>query len=109
MFVYADGLDIVLGKINTNIINPIIELAFIVATVVFLWGIFEFIRGADDKDKRQKGRDHILWGLVGFVIMFGVYGIITILVNTIGVSGLTLNQKQQTFTPPQIQSVKVPQ
>jgi hypothetical protein len=109
MFAYADGLDVVLGKVYANIVNPAIELAFIIATVVFLWGVFEFIRGAADKEKRQQGKDHILWGLIGFLIMFSVYGIITILVNTIGVSGLTLDQKQQTFTPPQIQTVKIPQ
>lgn len=108
MFAYADGFDDVLHKINLYIINPAIEFAFIIATVVFLWGVFEFIRGGDDKVKRQEGKDHMLWGIVGFVIMFGVYGILNILANTIGVSGLTVNQKQQTFTPPTIQTLTVP-
>ena len=105
---YADGLDKVLNKINANIVNPAIEFAFIIATVIFLWGVLQFIMGAADKDKRQEGKDHMLWGFVGFVIMFAVYGIITILANTIGVTGLTVNQKQQTFTPPAIQDLQVP-
>ncbi len=104
----ADAFDKVLFRINANIINPAIEFAFIIAFVVFIWGVFQFIAGADDAAKRQAGKDHILWGIVGFVIMFGVYGIITIVVNTIGVSGLTLDSKQQTFNPPQIQTVNVP-
>jgi predicted cobalt transporter CbtA len=108
MFAYADGLDVALSKINANIINPAIEFAFIIATVVFLWGVLEFIYGANDKDKRQQGKDHMLWGFVGFLIMFGVFGIITILTNTIGVKGLTLNEKQQTFVPPPIQAVSTP-
>ncbi len=108
MFAYADGFDKVLNRINANIINPVIEFAFIIATVVFLWGVFQFIRNAGDETKRQEGKDHILWGIVGFLIMFGVYGIINILANTIDVSGLTLKQGQQTFTPPPIQSITVP-
>jgi predicted cobalt transporter CbtA len=108
MFAYADAFDTVLSKINTNIVNPAIEMAFIIATVVFLWGVFQFISGAADKEKRQTGKDHIMWGLIGFLIMFGVFGIITILTNTIGVTGLTLNPQQQSFTPPPIQSITVP-
>ncbi len=108
MIAYADSFDVVLSRINANIINPAIEFAFIVATVIFLWGVFQFIRGADNEIKRQEGKDHMLWGLVGFLIMFGVFGIITILSNTIGVTGLTVNQKQQTFTPPAIQTLQTP-
>jgi hypothetical protein len=103
-----DALDITLSKINANIINPAIEFAFIVAFVIFIWGVFQFIRNAGDKDKRQEGKDHMLWGIVGFVIMFGVFGIITLLGNTVSVTGLTLNGKQQTFTPPPITELQYP-
>ncbi len=108
MFAYADAFDDVLFKINANIVNPAIEFAFIIATVIFLWGVFQFIMNAADKTKRQEGKDHMIWGAVGFLIMFGVYGIITILGNTLGVSGLTVNQKQQTFTPPKITPLTFP-
>ncbi len=104
----ADALDTVLGKIYVNIVNPAIEFAFIIATVIFLWGVFQYIMNAADKEKRQEGKDHMIWGMVGFLIMFGVYGIITLIANTIGVSGLTVNQKQQTFTPPALQEIKFP-
>jgi Na+/serine symporter len=108
MIAYADSLDDVLFKINANIVNPAIEFAFIIATVIFLWGVFQFIMNAADKDKRQEGKDHMIWGIVGFLIMFGVYGIISLIANTVGVSGVTVNQKQQTFTPPAIQELQFP-
>jgi hypothetical protein len=57
--------------------------------------VLEFIRGANSEDKRTAGRQHMLWGFVGFLIMFGVWGIINILLNTFGITGTTLNQKQQ--------------
>lgn len=105
-----DGLDILLAKINLYIINPVIEFAFIIAFVIFLWGVFEFIKNADDKDARKKGKDHMLWGIVGFVIMFGVFGIMKLLATTIGVSDadLILTGNQQTFTPPEIIELQYP-
>lgn len=98
---HAASIDEFIFKVNAKIINPAIEFAFIVALVVFLFGVMEFIRGANNEEKRKKGRSHIFWSIIGFVIMFGVWGIINILVNTFGIDGATFNQKEQKFTPPQ--------
>ncbi len=106
---YADSVDTLLFKLNAKVINPAIEFAFIIALVVFLYGVMEYIRGAASEDKRKKGRQHMLWGVIGFVIMFGVFGIITFLTRTFGIKGATINKDQQTFTPPPIQQLKFPQ
>jgi Type IV secretion system pilin len=66
------------------IINPIIQVAFAVATIVFVYGVFEFIRGADNPEVRKQGQQHILWGLIGLAIMVSVFTIIDILLNTLG-------------------------
>jgi len=71
-----------LGKIITQIINPIILLLSAVAFVTLLWGIFEFILNAGDAKKREEGRRAIFWGLVGLVIIFGAYGIINVVMGT---------------------------
>lgn len=104
---YADSVDDLLYRLNAKIINPIIEIAFIIALVVFLWGVFQYIRGGDNKDKRKVGRDHMLWGVIGFLIMFGVFGIINILLVTFGIKGATLNNQEQTFTAPPLQELKL--
>lgn len=104
---HAASIDAFLGKVNARLINPLIEFAFIVALVVFLFGVMEFIRGASNEEKRGKGKDHMMWGIVGFLIMFGVWGIINILVNTFGIRGGTFNQKEQKFDPPPIQELKI--
>lgn len=66
------------------IVNPIIQVAFAVATIVFVYGVFEFIRGADNPEVRKQGQQHILWGLIGLAIMVSVFTIIDILLNTLG-------------------------
>ncbi len=105
---YADSVDDLLFKLNAKIINPVIEFAFIIALVIFLWGVMEYIRGANNQEKRKNGRQHMLWGVVGFLIMFGVFGIINILLNTFGIKGSNIDYKQQTFNPPEMQELKFP-
>ncbi len=76
-----------LNKINQYILNPIILLAFSIAFIVFLWGIFEFINSETADSKREVGKSKILWGVVGMFIMFSAYGIIRLILDTIGVDG----------------------
>lgn len=71
-----------LGRVVTQVIDPIILLLAAVAFVVFLWGVFEFIAHAGDETKRKEGKSAILWGLVGLVIIFGAYGVINIALGT---------------------------
>lgn len=77
-----EALNNFLGKVVTQIINPIILLLAASAFVVFIWGVFEFIAHAGDATKRKEGKDAIMWGLVGLVVIFGAYGIINIALNT---------------------------
>lgn len=76
-----NNADSLLGKINAQILNPIIVLMIAIAVVVFLYGLVEFIAGAGSEDKRQVGKRHIIWGLIGMFIMFSVFGIMQILAN----------------------------
>lgn len=71
-----------LGKVVTQIINPIILLLAASAFVVFLWGVFEFILNAGNETRREEGKQAIMWGLVGLVIIFGAYGIINLALGT---------------------------
>ncbi len=65
-----------------EIVNPIILLLVAGAFVMFLWGVFNFIRNAGDATQREQGRNSIVWGIAGLVVMFGAYGIINIALTT---------------------------
>lgn len=85
-------LNAFIAKVVTQIVNPLILLLETGAFLVFLWGLFQFIREADDADKREEGRRAIFWGLVGFVVIFGAYGIINIALSTFGLDQLNPGQ-----------------
>ena len=44
----------------------------------------------DNEEEREKGKKNMLWGIIGMTIMVGVFGIITIILNTFGISSDTL-------------------
>ncbi len=104
---YAKSFDEIVFSINRTIINPLIQFAFIIAFVIFLWGVLEYLRNANSPEGRKKGQDHMIWGIIGFVIMIGVYGILTILTRTFGINA-TFTNKEQKLTPPTIKELNLP-
>lgn len=85
---YADGVDKLLSSINAQILDPLIRLLFAVAFIVFLWGVSQMVLNANSDEGRTKGKSHILWGVVGMSIMVSVWGILNILINTLGIQGI---------------------
>lgn len=73
-----------LQKILDNIVNPFVLLMVGVAVLYFLWGVFEFVRNAESSEERKKGGLHMLWGAIGLFIMVGAYGILNLIMGTIG-------------------------
>ena len=73
------------GSFIINIINNIVvPVLFAVAFIVFLYGAFEtFIIGANSADVKEKGKNLMIWGLVGFFVMVSIWGLVNILTGTI--------------------------
>lgn len=73
-----------IGKVQEQILTPIITLLSLAAFVLFLWGIVEFIAGAEDEEKRRSGQQHMIWGIIGLVIIFGANAIVSLIKATVG-------------------------
>lgn len=76
-----------LYNIEQVILNPLIFLIAGLALLVFLYGVFEYVKNADDLEKRKTGHDHMLWGIIGLTVMFSAYGIIYFILNTMNSIG----------------------
>jgi len=73
------------GNILDFINGTLVPLIFAVAFLIFLWGIFKyFILGGDDEDKRKEGRNLMMYGIGGFVVMVSVWGIVNLLAGGLG-------------------------
>jgi uncharacterized membrane protein YidH (DUF202 family) len=78
--------DAFLAKVEAQIIDPLITVLALAAFILFAYGLLEFIRGADNDEKRKTGQQHMVWGIIGLVIMFGAGTIVAILKKVVGVS-----------------------
>jgi len=47
-------------------------------------------------EKKTSGKSHMLWGVVGITIMLGVWTILGIVLNTLGISKSEINPEQGT-------------
>lgn len=94
---YALSLDTVLLKINFYIINPAIRILFALAFLIFVWGIIEYTLRKDSADAKIKGRDHIMWGLIGLAIMTSVFFILRVVTRTLGIDEVQINESNHTI------------
>lgn len=47
-----------------------------IALLGFFWGLVEFIFAAGDAEKKDKGKTHMIWGLVALFVMVSVWGLV---------------------------------
>lgn len=73
----------------TKLINDsVIPLIFAVATAMFVWGAVKFfIINSDEESKRAQGRQFMVWGIIALTVMLSVWGLVSLLSNTFGISG----------------------
>lgn len=75
------------NKISGFINNTLIPLLFAVALLVFLYGVFKyFILGGGDNDKREEGKQLMLYAIIGFVVMVSIWGIVNMIAGGLGFS-----------------------
>lgn len=74
-----------LVKVTDNIIAPILAVIFVLAFVYFVYGMYGMISSPDDSEGRKNGRNSIMWGVIGMVIMLSAYGIIRLIAGTLDV------------------------
>jgi hypothetical protein len=73
----------IIGIMNVVIAPVILALAFL----AFVWGVLKYFvfHGGEDK-QREEGRQFVLWGLLGMVLLFAVWGVVNLLLSTLGIA-----------------------
>lgn len=75
-----------LGKIATLILNPLIVLGFVIATIYLFYGIVEMIWKSGDGKDLETNRNNVKYGIIGLLVMFSVYGILHLILATFGIT-----------------------
>lgn len=65
-----------------RLINTFIPFLVGLAVLIIIWGVFNYIAGAGDEEKRAQAKQYVVWGVVGVFIMLSIWGLVSILANT---------------------------
>ncbi|MFA5744777.1 MAG: hypothetical protein WC887_01025 [Candidatus Paceibacterota bacterium] len=75
---YIEGYsDDIIYIINGILLPTLIAVAFI----VFLWGVYKYF--IQNEKERENGKTFVLYGIIGFVILFSVWGLVNIVGDTL--------------------------
>jgi len=71
------------------IINYVlVPVLFAIAFIVFLYGVFKkYIWSRGDETAVEEGHKLILWGIVGFVVMISLWGLVNVVASSFLLSG----------------------
>lgn len=66
------------------LLNTIIPVLIVIAVVWFIWGVIQYVIGGDEEAKK-KGRDKMIYGLIGLLVIVSIWGLVNILKTTFGI------------------------
>ena len=69
-----------------QILNSILPVLVALGVVYFVFGVVQYVI-ADGEEAKKKGKDRIIYGIIGFAIIVGLWGLVNIVVNTFGLNG----------------------
>lgn len=59
-----------------TIVNVIVTIVFVLAVLVFGWGVVKYIMSAGDPEGEKEARGFLWWGVIGIAVLAFVFGII---------------------------------
>lgn len=65
-----------------GILDKVVILLISLAVIFFIYGIVKFIKSADEEEGREKGKNIMLYGIIGLFVIVSMWGIVNILRNT---------------------------
>lgn len=71
-------------SISRVIINPLIAFLFALAVIYFIYGLAKYLLTPDNEELKSTSKQHMIWGIFGMFIMIAVFGILNILLRTLG-------------------------
>ncbi len=79
------GIAVTLVHLINRVLVPVI---FAVSFLAFLWGIARaYIISRGNEEELKKGHALIFWGIIGFVVMLSLWGLVNIVANSFGLQG----------------------
>jgi hypothetical protein len=69
-----------------DFLRAILPLLVSLGVIYFVWGVVQYFIG-DSEEAKTKGRDRIIFGIIGLAVIISVWGLVYLLADTFGLSG----------------------
>ena len=79
----------IVSKLFELINSTVIPLIVSLAVVAFLWGVMLFVLNAGNDEGRKKGKDVMIYGIIGLAVMVSYLGLVAFVTNTFGTNTIT--------------------
>jgi len=73
-----------------GILNLAVPFLIALGVVYFIWGVVQYVIG-NDEEAKKRGKNRIIYGIIGLAIIIGLWGIVNIVVTTFGLGGQTVS------------------
>jgi len=96
----AGGIGCVALTILYIINSILVPLLFAVSFMVFLYGVAKsYIFSHGEPGEVSEGHKLILWGVIGFVVMISLWGLVNVVANTFGLWGAGAPSLPKSYQP----------
>ncbi len=65
-----------------SLLNAVIPFAIALGVVYLVWGIVMYVI-ASEEEAKKKGRDSVVAGIIGLVVIIALWGLVRVVVNTL--------------------------
>ena len=92
------GLEFLLCNIH-RLLNSIVPILLALGVAYFVWGVVQYVI-AGGEEAKKKGKDHVIYGIIGLTIIVALWGIVGLVVSTFDIG-------EQAFTTPSLAPLAV--
>ncbi len=74
-------------KLN-EILTAILPFLIALGVVYFVWGVVTYVIASDEEAKKT-GRNRMIYGIIGLVVIVGLWGLVRLVTNSFGLQNVT--------------------
>jgi hypothetical protein len=97
------SINTLMKSVSKVLLNPLIKFLFALATAYFIYGVIRYFFSPDNEEVRKSSKSSMLWGIIGMFIMVAVWGIMSLILDTLGESRITVDKTTGSYSVEQMQ------
>lgn len=87
LVVSAQGLTDVVYRIS-DLLRAVLPILISLGVIYFVWGVAQYFI-ADSDEAKTKGRDRIIYGIIGLAVIVSIWGLVNLVVITFDIGGVS--------------------